>query len=166
MKLDRLFAVGLLGVGLAVPTALADTLASGIALYQQGKFAEAEAALQGAAGAEAQAYLAASRVRQRKFAPAEEPARAAVAALPTHDVAVAALGGCLVGLQKYDDAVAAMSAALEKQNDLAYAYYWRGMAYNGKKDAPRAIEDLNTFLKLAPKAPEADSVRQVLATLG
>lgn len=152
-------------VAVAAQPSLAGTLGRGVELYNEGKFAEAEVELNGIAGPEASAYLAASRMRQLKFAEAEGPARTAVAALPIHPVAVAALGGCLVGAKKLDEAVAAMTEALKAKNDQAYAYYWRGMAYDRKKDVARAVEDLQTFVRLAPAAPEASAVKQLLAAL-
>jgi tetratricopeptide (TPR) repeat protein len=143
----------------------ADSLQSGIALYDQGQYAEAEAQLRGAAGAEAKAYLAASLAKQKKYADAEGPAKAAVAELPTHEVAVAALGDSLVGQKKYDEAVERMDAAIKAKGDMAYAYYWRGHAHYNKKQPDRMVADFETFLRLAPKAPEATSVKQLLAGL-
>src|SRR5206468_10327352 len=60
----------------------ADSLQTGIALFQQGQYAKAEAALRGATGPDASAYLAASLARQKKYAEAEAPARAALEANP------------------------------------------------------------------------------------
>ena len=145
--------------------ATAGTLEDGIALFDRGKYAEAEAALRGASGAEAQAYLAGSLAKQKKYGPAEAPARAALEANPTHEVAVAALGESLVGQKKYDDAISRMSAALEKNDGLAYAHFWRGSAYDKKNQAARMVSDFEAFLRLAPKAPEAPTVQAVLAAL-
>jgi tetratricopeptide (TPR) repeat protein len=141
-----------------------DLLQEGISLFQQGKYAAAEEALRGASGAEASAYLAGALARQRKYAEAEAPAKAALEANPTHEVAVAALGESLVGQKKYDEADARLSAAIGARPDLAYAYFWRAQAYNGLKKADRMVADYETFLKLAPKAPEAPSVQQLLAS--
>ncbi len=144
----------------------ADALQTGIALFQQGDYAKAEAALRGASGAEASAYLAASLAKQKKYAEAEAPARAALEANPTHEVALAALGESLVGQRKFDDAIEKMSDAVKRKPDFAYAYFWRGQAYYGKKRADKMVEDFETFLKLAPKSPEAPIVRELLRKLG
>ena len=142
-----------------------DPSQKGIDLYKQGQYAQAEAALRGVKGAEAQAYLAGSLAKQGKFQEGADAARAAVAANPTQPVAVEALGESLVGLKQYDAAINAMSQALAKKNDLAFAYYWRGKAYNEKKQTARMVDDFQAFVKLAPKAPEAVAVKRLLAAL-
>jgi tetratricopeptide (TPR) repeat protein len=149
----------------ARPASAANDLQTGIALYQQGRYAEAEAALRSVPGAEASAYLAASLAKQKKFGEAEAPAKAALGENPGHDVAAAAIGESLVGQNKLDEAVDRLSAVIKANGGVAYAYYWRGKAYNGKKQQARAIDDFETFLKLAPKAPEAPAVQQLLAAL-
>jgi tetratricopeptide (TPR) repeat protein len=156
--------------------ATSDSLQTGIALFQRGEYAKAEAALREATGPDASAYLAASLAKQKKYAEAEAPARAALEANPTNEVAVAALGESLVGQagrlprsegqHKFDEAIERMSDAIKLKPDLAYAYFWRGQAYYGKKKADRMVSDFETFLKLAPKSPEAPIVRQLLSSLG
>lgn len=142
----------------------ADDVADGIALFNEGKYAEAEAKLSPGVGTEAHAYLAASLVKQKKYAEAEAPALAALKESPTHAVAVAALGESLVGQKKYDDAIERLSVVLGKE-EVAYAFFWRGQAYDKNKQAARMVADYQAFLKLAPKAPEAPIVQAVLAAL-
>jgi tetratricopeptide (TPR) repeat protein len=142
-----------------------DELADGIELYQQGKFPEAEAVLRRASGPEASAYLAGSLAKQRKYADAEAPAKAALEANGTHEIAVAALGASLVGQGKFDETVGRLSAALAARADLAYAYYWRAQAFQQQRKADRMVADYEAFLRLAPKASEAATVQQFLATL-
>jgi tetratricopeptide (TPR) repeat protein len=113
-----------------------------------------------------QATNAQNLVKQKKFQPAEAPARAALSACPTHAVAAWALGGSLIGQQKYADAIAAMSSVIAAKVDVAYAYLWRGQAYYSLKQADKAVVDFQSFLKLAPNAPEAATVKQILAGLG
>lgn len=147
------------------PNAGGGDVKAGIALYEQGKYAEAEAALKGASGPEANAYLAAALVKQKKYDEAEAPAKAATEAEPSNEVGVAALGESLVQLKKYDDAVERLSSSISVEPDMAYAYFWRAQAFQGKKKVDRAVDDFNTFLKLAPRAPEAPMVRQTLSAL-
>ena len=123
------------------------------------------ASLRRASGPEASAYLAGSLAKQRKYAEAEAPAKAALEANGTHEIAVAALGASLVGQGKFDEAVARLSAAVAARADLAYAYYWRAQAFQQQKKADRMVADYETFLKLAPKAPEAATIQQFLSTL-
>jgi tetratricopeptide (TPR) repeat protein len=170
MRHKVIFSVVLAGL-LVVPVMgaraddVADDVADGIALYREGKYAEAEARLKDGAGIEAKAYLAGSLAKQKKYAEAQVPALAALTESPTHEVAVTALGEALVGQKKYDDAIERLSAALAKKDDLAYAYFWRGQAYDKKNQAARMVADYQAFLKLAPKAPEAPAVQAVLAAL-
>lgn len=140
------------------------TLEQAIALYQQRQYVEAERILRGLQGPDASAYLALALGRQQKFAEAEAPASSALAASPTHAAAVEALGLSLVGQKKYDDAIARLSTIVSAKNDLPYAYYWRGMAYYNKKDPGHLTRDFESFLRLAPEAAEAPTVRQILAT--
>ena len=158
--------IAALAAALSVPAAArADDLQSAIALFQRGEYAKAEVALRGATGPDASAYLAAALAKQKKYAEAEAPARAALEANPMNEVALAALGESLVGQRKFDEAIEKMSDAIKRKSDFAYAYFWRGQAYYGKKKADRMVSDFETFLKLAPKAPEANSVRQLLGGL-
>ena len=145
--------------------AAVDDVQTGIAQYRSGNYAAAEATLRGASGPEASAYLAASLVKQKKYAEAEAPARAAVAASATHEVALAALGESLVGQKKFDEAITAMTAAISANADLAYPYFWRGQAYDNKKQTAKMAADYKEFLRLAPKAPEAPTVQAILASL-
>ncbi len=111
-----------------------DSVQSGIALYEQGKYAEAEATLKDAQGVQANAYRAAALVKQKKYGEAEASAKAAFEADPTHEVAVAVLGEALVNQKKHDEAIDLLSRAIGAKSSLAYAYFWRAQAYQGKKN--------------------------------
>lgn len=150
--------------GLPCPVA-ADSLETGKSLVAQGKFAEAEAALRSASGTEAQAYLAKALAGQRKFAEAEGVANTVLAASAGQPIATEALGQALIGQEKFDAAIEKLSAALKAKGDTPYGYYWRGQAYYRKKQPDKMIADLEQFLRLAPKAPEASAVQQLLATV-
>lgn len=145
--------------------ASAGDVQAGIDLFKQGKYAEAAAQLQGQGGTEANAYLAASLAKQGQFAAAEGAANAALQDDATHAVAVGALGEALLGQGRHDEAVARLTAVIEKRKDVAYAYYWRGQAYSKKKQPDHMVADFENFVKLAPNAPEAGSVKQLLAGL-
>lgn len=153
------------GTWLGSSAVVSADLQMGISLYKQGKYSEAAAQFASAPGAEAKAYLAASLAKQKKYGEAEAAAKAALADRPTDELAVAALGDSLVAQSKYDEAIDRMGGAIKARADLAYAYYWRGHAYYKKKQPDRMVSDFETFLKLAPKAPEANTVRQLLGGL-
>ncbi len=140
-----------------------------VSLYEQGSYAEAASVLSGLDSVDAKAYLAACQARQRKFAEAEITAKAVLEQSPTHRVAVAGLGQSLVGQGKHDEAIERLSAAItategaENKTDAAYAFFWRGQAHYKKGQADKMVADFELFLKLVPEAPEANTVRQLLA---
>ncbi len=142
-----------------------DAVGQGVALYQQGRYAEAEAVLAPASGVEALAYLAASRVRLERYASAEAPALEALQASPANAVASAALGEALVAQGKLDEAIGRLTAVIRTDPRLPYAYYWRGQAYHRRKQIARMVDDYQAFLRLAPTAPEAPAVKALLAGL-
>ncbi len=67
--------------------------------------------------------------------------------------------------EDYAGAIEAFKKVLEKQPQRAYAHYYLGLSYyySGKK--AHAIESLQRFLDLAPDAPEAPMVRELLKRL-
>ena len=151
---------------LAGGTAEAQDLQRGIALYNQGNFTAAEPVFRGAIpNLEARAWLAATLVRLKRYAEVPAQADPVLAANPVHPRAVAALGESLVMQEQLDPAIARMSQALGKKNDLAYAYYWRGQAYQRQKQVARMVNDYEAFLRLAPDAPEAPALRAVVDSL-
>lgn len=153
-------------VALVGGTALAQDLGQGISLYNEGRYAEAEPVLRSTAEAtEARAYLAATLVRLARHAEAEAEAKAVLGVDPVQPMAVAALGEALVMQEKRDEAIARMSAALAAKDDLAYAYYWRGQAYQRGKQIARMVDDYQAFLTLQPEAPEAQALKALLASL-
>ena len=153
-------------LALAGGPVLAQDMGRGISLYNEGRYAEAEPVFRAApAGPQAQAWLAATLVRLERPGPAEAQANTALKADPVNAVAVAALGEALVMQKKLDVAVTRMSAALAAKKDLAYAYYWRGQAYQRKKQIARMVDDYQAFLRLEPKAPEAPALKVLLGSL-
>jgi len=149
----------------ALALAAPGDLAQGIALYQNGKYAEAEAELREVPGVEACAYRAAALVRLERYLEAETEAKAVLAETPTQPIAVAALGETLVKQGKLDEAVERMTAALAAKADLGYAYYWRGQSRQRKQQIARMVDDYQSFLRLEPQAPEAAALNALLAGL-
>ena len=66
--------------------------------------------------------------------------------------------------------MAGAAAAFEKAADLdpgwAYTHYYAGIAYSKVKRADLTASHFQTFLKLAPQAPERPEVESILRTLG
>jgi tetratricopeptide (TPR) repeat protein len=53
----------------------------------------------------------------------------------------------------------------ELKPDLAYAHYYAGLANQRIKQIPKMSEHLETFIRLAPEAPERDAVAAILRTI-
>jgi len=102
----------------------------------------------------------------KQFAEAEEQLREALkhnASLPTGHMY---LGLCLVRLNRYDDAEKELLLAVEGSgNQLAMAQYYLGGIYWKKEEYPKAVEALETYLRLTPNAQDADRVRATIRDL-
>lgn len=66
--------------------------------------------------------------------------------------------------------VAGAAASFDQATDLdpswAYAHYYAGLAYSRAKRADLMATHFQTFLKLAPQAPESREVKSIMQTLG
>jgi tetratricopeptide (TPR) repeat protein len=62
-------------------------------------------------------------------------------------------------------AAEAFGRAAEIKPDLAYAHYYAGIANQRIKRIPKMSEHLETFIRLAPDAPERDAAAAILRTL-
>ena len=62
-------------------------------------------------------------------------------------------------------AAAAFDRATQLKPDFAYAHYYAGLANQRVKQVPKMSEHLETFLRLAPDAPERSAVAAILRTL-
>jgi tetratricopeptide (TPR) repeat protein len=113
----------------------------------------------------AQAEAARAAAGDQRYEEALRLAEQVLQACSAHPVAVAALGEALVGSGRVDEAVERLSAVIQAQPALAYAYYWRGKAYNARHQTARMVDDFEAFLRLAPDAPEAAAVKQLLSAL-
>lgn len=166
LPVAAILVAGCASAGSARPAlaARAESLETGVAFYRQGKYVDAERVFRSIEGLEARSYLAATLAQQRKFGEALPIAEDALKQQGTQPMATAALGNCLVGQQKYEDAIARLSEVIAGDAKVAYAYFWRGQAYQHVGQTERMTEDFETFLRLAPDAPEAASVQQVLSS--
>jgi len=146
--------------------------------YQQQKKNEANAAWQAAAksagqlvaadpnDATAQFYLGAALVRQKKYDPALKALRLAVRGGFNEAMVNQQIGFIYLFQQKWKEAKDAFDLGLTVDPRFAPMYYWRAMAWEklGRKD--NLLLDLDQFVKLAPKAPEANKARAILKSAG
>lgn len=102
----------------------------------------------------------------KKFSEAAEQLREALklnSALPTGHMY---LGLCLVRLNQYDEAEKELLLAVEgSNNQLAMAQYYLGGIYWKKEQYPKAVEALETYLRLTPNAQDAERVRATIKDL-
>jgi len=76
------------------------------------------------------------------------------------------LGVILLKRRETDEAEKELRAAIASGGDtIAVAHYYLGGIYWGRQDYKRAAEELETYLRLAPDAPEAERVRSTIKEL-
>ena len=104
----------------------------------------------------------------KKFAEAEAELREVLKKAETSQSAHYYLGLALLSQKKMDDALPEFerTVALGKgKDDIAMAHYYLGGILWGKKDYKRAADELETYLKLAPQAPNAEQIRSTVKEL-
>jgi len=150
----------------------------GEVLYQQSKRTEAHAAWQTAAqraaelvaadpkDATAQFYLGASLVRAKEFGKARKALKKAFRggfdpAMVHHQAGLSYLFD-----KQWEKARREFDEGLEIDPRYAPMYFWRAMAWDkiGRKD--NMLIDLDQYVKLAPKAPDAGKARALLRAGG
>ncbi len=107
-------------------------------------------------------YLGAAQQRTKKYDKAFESLGKAKDAGYDGTLVLHQQGVTRVLEGKWQEAVDLLTRALDTNSGLAYAYYYRGLAQDklGKKD--QLVLDMDRFLKLAPKAPEADKAQAIV----
>lgn len=105
-------------------------------------------------------------LNQKKFDEAEAQLREVLkknAALPTAHMY---LGIALMGLKKLDDAEGELKLAVTSDSaEVAAAHRYLGGIYWGKREHKRAADELELYLKLVPKAPDAERTRAAIKEL-
>jgi len=105
-------------------------------------------------------------LNQRKFAEAESQLRQVLKKNDAMPTAHMYLGITLMNQKKLDDAEAELlRATSSKSNEVATAHRYLGGIYWGKRDYKRAADELELYLKLAPKAPDAERTRAAIKDL-
>ncbi len=142
----------------------------GLALLGNGKTGEAEAALSRAEKLDPNSDsikigLARVFIETKQFDRAEAALREA-GALDNDNAEVPLYRGAIKLAQRnYQGAVDDLNAALARKTDNAYAHYYAGLAWNGLRRPDKMMDSFQTFLKLAPGAPEAARVKSLLRTV-
>src|SRR5262245_51898394 len=122
-----------------------------MALYSQGKWAEAEAAfrdlMDGPVAAAARAYVACCLFHRNNYSAAQveglqamHELEASCVTCPPYEVALKAAGESLVRLKMYSVTVDELTRSLRLHERLAYAYFWRAQGYQGLQKIDRAVE--------------------------
>lgn len=76
------------------------------------------------------------------------------------------LGITLMNLRRYNDAEQELLRALTIGGDtLSLPHYYLGGIYWGRREYKRAADELEKYLQLAPKAPEAERIRATIKDL-
>lgn len=105
-------------------------------------------------------------LNQKKFAQSEEQLRLALKQNDTAPTAHMYLGIALMSQQKLDDAENELHLAVKSNsNDVASAHRYLGGIYWGKRDYKRAADELEAYLKLVPKAADAERTRAAIKDL-
>ena len=141
----------------------------GLALLEQNKLSEAESALQKAIELapdleRAKLGLVRVYIQQKQIDKAQAALDGANISEDTPDLPLYR-GMINVSKGNHKAAAADLETAIQRKPDNAYAHYYAGLAYNGLKRPDKMVERFETFLRLAPDAPEAAKVRSLLRSV-
>ena len=105
-------------------------------------------------------------LESKQFGEAEEHLRQALKQNTNAPTAHMSLGITLLRLNKFEEAEKELVVATSSSgNQLGLASYYLGGIYWKKQDYPRAVEQLEIYLRLTPNAPDADRVRATIKDL-
>jgi len=105
-------------------------------------------------------------LESKQFPDAEEHLREAVKRNSNAPTAHMYLGIALVRLNRYEEAEKELATAAQSSgNQLGMANYYLGGIYWKKQDYARAVEQLETYLRLTPNAADAERVRATIKDL-
>jgi tetratricopeptide (TPR) repeat protein len=105
-------------------------------------------------------------LNQKKFDQAEEHLRIAVEKNNAAPTAHMYLGMALMNQKKLEEAQKELEVAVSSNNpEIGVAHRYLGGIFWGQRDYKRAADELETYLKLVPKAPDAERTRQAITEL-
>jgi Flp pilus assembly protein TadD len=104
--------------------------------------------------------------QKKDFPEAEKQLRRALKKLDKSAQGHMYLGVTLIGLRKNDEAEGELQQAVKHGGDLmGAAHKYLGGIYWGKGDLKRAADELELYVKLMPKAPDAERIRGTIKEL-
>ncbi len=105
-------------------------------------------------------------IQKKEFAEAEKQCREAVKKNDASALAHLYLGVSLMRLRRLDESENELQKAVKSgRDDVSMAHYYLGGIYWGKREYGRAADELETYLKLSPQAPDADRLRSTIKEL-
>jgi tetratricopeptide (TPR) repeat protein len=105
-------------------------------------------------------------LNKKEFSQAESELRRALKKNDSSPTAHMYLGMTLISLRKHDDAEKELQRAVTLGGDqMSLAHYYLGGLYWAKREYKRAADELETYLRLAPQAPDAERVRDTIKDL-
>lgn len=104
--------------------------------------------------------------QKKEFAEAEKQLRRALKRLDKSATAHMYLGVALIGLKNIDEAERELQTAAKLGGDqMGAAHKYLGGIYWARRDYRKAADELETYLKLTPKAPDAEQVKGTIKEL-
>ena len=104
--------------------------------------------------------------QKKEFAEAEKQLRRALKKLDKSATGHMYLGVALIGLKNIDEAERELQTAAKLGGDqMGAAHKYLGGIYWARRDYKKAADSLETYLKLSPKAPDAEQVRATIKDL-
>lgn len=104
--------------------------------------------------------------QKKEFPEAEKQLRVALKRLDKSAAGHLYLGITLIGLKGHDEAEAELQRAVTLGGDqMGLAHRYLGGLYWARKDYKRAADEIETYLKLTPKAPDAEQLRGMVKDL-
>lgn len=105
-------------------------------------------------------------VRLKRFVEAEPPLRSALAQKDQSAIAHFYLGRALAYGGKFDEAKKELTRAIKLGGDeMKDAHRYLAGVYNALGDREKAVAELETYLKLAPKSEDAPQIRELIKKL-
>jgi tetratricopeptide (TPR) repeat protein len=104
--------------------------------------------------------------QKKEFAEAEKQLRRALKKLDKSATGHMYLGVALIGLKNIDEAERELQAAARLGGEqMGAAHKYLGGIYWARRDYKKAADELETYLKLTPKAPDAEQVEGTIKEL-